>query len=457
MPVDYYPPSPVPDRIISSWKTDPSTSFAVNWRTAVSVSKGAGQIAVASAGPDFDSVRVVEASTELLISDLNAAHYHSLNFTGLRPNTLYAYRVGDGVNIWSEWIHFRTATASEAPFSFIYFGDAQNDLKSKWSRAIRQAYSDLPKADFMLHAGDLINIAQRDQEWGEWFYAGGWIFQNIPSILTPGNHEYPRAGNSNVLSKHWRPSFSLPENGPKGLEETTYYVDYQGTRIISLNSTAYLMFDQDSISQMQWLEQVLQNNPNKWTVITLHHPIYSPAGDRDNAALRSGFKTLFDKYNVDLVLQGHDHTYARGGNNLPLGATVIESSGPVYAVSVSGPKMYVSNLLSWIDRAAVETQLYQLVHLNKDTLTYEAYTVTGELYDKFRLIKRAGGQKKFIDLAPPGLESRVEMAIARQEKLSAAERAKWTERFNAYKARRLQHESMKAQQAQAAKTGKKKK
>ena len=437
--IDYYPPTLVPDRIITTWKTDPATSFAVTWRTAISIPKGIGQIALANAGPDLDSIKASEAKTELLVTDLNVAHFHSVNFTGLKPATLYAYRVGDGT-VWSEWVHFRTAAAKEAPFSFIYFGDAQNDLKSKWSRAIRQAYSHMPQADFMLHAGDLINVAQRDHEWGEWFYAGGWIYQNMPSILTPGNHEYPRSGGSVVLTKHWRPSFTLPENGPAGLEESAYYTDYQGTRVISINSTAYLYFDQDSVSQMQWLNNVLKNNPNKWTVVTMHHPVYSPAGDRDSPSLRNGLKTLFDKYNVDVILQGHDHTYARGGNNLPLGATVIDSTGPVYAVSVSGPKMYLSNLLSWIDRAAVETQLYQLVHVNKDTMTYEAFTILGELYDKFQLIKRTDGSKKFIDLAPAGLKERIELTTARLEKLSATERSKWNERFNAYKARKMAHE-----------------
>lgn len=458
VPIDPYPPTPFPDRIITSWKTNPSNSFAVNWRTAVSINKGVGQIAPASAGPDFDSIWVEDATTELLVSDLSAAHYHSLNFTELKPNTLYVYRVGDGSNIWSEWIQFRTAEAKAAPFSFIYFGDAQNDLKSKWSRTIRQAYSDLPKADFMLHAGDLINVAQRDQEWGEWFYAGGWIYQNIPSIPTPGNHEYPRINGKTDLTKHWRPSFTLPENGPKGLEESAYYVDYQGARIISINSSAYLYYDQDSISQMLWLDQVLQSNPHKWAVVTMHHPVFSPAGDRDSPALRSGLKTLFDKYNVDVVLQGHDHTYARGGNNLPVGATVIDSTGPVYAVSVSGPKMYLSNFTSWMDRAAVETQLYQLIHVKQDTLTYEAYTTVGDLYDKFQIIKTGNGRKKFIDLATPGMKERIELTTTRLEKLSAAERSKWTERFNAYKTRRTAHEeAVKAAEAAKSKAGKKKK
>ena len=81
---------------------------------------------------------------------------------------------------------------AKAPFSFIYFGDAQNDLKSRWSRTIRGAYSKMPKADFLLHAGDLVNRANNDHEWGEWFYAGGWIYGMMPSFATPGNHEYAR-------------------------------------------------------------------------------------------------------------------------------------------------------------------------------------------------------------------------------------------------------------------------
>ena len=32
-----------------------------------------------------------------------------------------------------------------------------------------------PQARFLIHAGDLVNDANSDQEWGEWFHAGGWI------------------------------------------------------------------------------------------------------------------------------------------------------------------------------------------------------------------------------------------------------------------------------------------
>jgi hypothetical protein len=238
---DPYPPKPTPDRIILTWNGDPATSQAVTWRTDTTIIEAFAEVAIAGDMPEFvlNAARV-NARTEKLISDKSAAHYHSATFGQLQPNTLYAYRVGDG-KYWSEWFHFKTANNSSAPFSFIYFGDAQNDLKSLWSRVIRQAYSTLPAADFMLHAGDLVNISTRDEEWGEWHYAGGWIFGSKPSILTPGNHEYPRGKDGDrILAPHWRPGFNLPENGPAGLEETVYYTDYQGVRFISLNTQAML-------------------------------------------------------------------------------------------------------------------------------------------------------------------------------------------------------------------------
>jgi hypothetical protein len=85
----------------------------------------------------------------------------------------------------------------------------------------------------MLHAGDLINRHDRDVEWGEWFYAGNFIHATVPSVMTPGNHEYSR---DIKLSPQWRRQFNLPLNGPKGLEETCYVVNYSNLKVISLDA-----------------------------------------------------------------------------------------------------------------------------------------------------------------------------------------------------------------------------
>lgn len=409
-------PTAIPDRLILTFAGDPARTLGVTWRTDATVEKAVAQIAPADAGPMFSSrARTIDAKSTVLASNLGPARYHSVVFEDLAPNQLYAYRVGDGVN-WSEWVHARTASDKPEPFAFIYFGDAQNDIKSLWSRVIRGAYSDAPKAGFIIHAGDLINRANSDAEWGEWFGAGGWVNAMVPSLPTPGNHEYERrepaetkgeAAKTNAsarprdekaeLSRHWRPQFTLPENGPEGLKETAYFIDYQGVRIVSLNS------NERQDEQVPWLEKVLGENPNRWTVVTFHHPIYSSAKGRDNPKLRALWQPVFDRCHVDLVLQGHDHTYARSGlrvyDNVPTGVNRRDDAGgTVYVVSVSGPKMYELDREEWMRRAAEDTQLYQIITIDGDALRYETRTAVGDRYDAFELRKRSGQPNQLVEL-----------------------------------------------------------
>jgi hypothetical protein len=426
---EIFKPSPLPDRIILTWTGDPAHTQAVTWRTDTTIAKACAEIAESESGPTFSSkAQRIDAATEPLESDAGVAHYHSLNFTALKPSTKYAYRVGDGVN-WSEWFHFTTASERPEPFSFIYFGDAQNDIRMHWSRVVREAFSDAPKARFMLHAGDLVSHSDVDSEWGEWFHAGGWLNAMMPSIATPGNHEYPGDLFDKALTRHWRPQFALPTNGPEGLEETVYSIDYQGTRVISLNS------NEAQQRQIEWLDKTLANNPNRWTVVTFHHPVYSTKTGRDNPQIRGWWKPVFDKYRVDLVLNGHDHSYARMGFDVPQNVGSIQEKvsalvpkngagpaapkevvgtineatgvtaqspegGTVYVVSVSGPKMYEVDRQPYMQRAGQGIQLYQIIHVDGDRMRYEARTATGELYDAFTLVKRPSGKNELIEQAP---------------------------------------------------------
>jgi 3',5'-cyclic AMP phosphodiesterase CpdA len=396
-------PGRIPDRVVLTWQGDPARTQAVTWRTDTSVAKALAQIAPADGSPKFPGAAVdVPATTALLATDLGPAHYHTVSFTDLKPATRYAYRVGEGAN-WSEWFQFRTASLAAEPFSFIYFGDAQNNLRSMWSRVIREAWSDGPRARFMIHAGDLINRAERDADWGEWFQAGGWLNGMIPSVPTPGNHEYVTDKQKLLpprLSHHWRTLFALPENGPAGFEETAYYFDYQGVRIISLNSNV------GRDRQTGWLEKTLADNPGRWTVVTFHHPVYSAAKKRDNPDLRALWKPIFDKHRVDLVLNGHDHSYVRTSLDVPDNVAeginqVSPEGGTVYVVSISGPKMYeAQKQRSYVKRVAEDTQLYQIIHIDGGTLRYESRTAVGELYDAFTLKKREGRRNELIEQVP---------------------------------------------------------
>ncbi|WP_316834814.1 metallophosphoesterase family protein [Pedobacter nutrimenti] len=396
-----FSPKAFPDRVILTWSGNPSSTQTVTWRTDTTIKAAKAQIKAEDSSPELETaVATLDAGTQTLSGGQNyaTANYHHVIFKGLKPNTVYAYRVGAG-DYWSEWFQFTTASAQPAPFSFIYLGDAQNDIRSKWSRVIRKAFSHQPDARFIIHTGDLINRSNNDKEWGEWHYGGGFINGMIPSIPSPGNHEYVRDDRKQlILDPHWGVQYTLPDNGPKGLEKSVFYIDYQGLRVISLDSQLITLDETAEKLQYEWLENVLKENKNLWTVVTFHHPIYSTSKSRDNKEFRERFKPLFDRYHVDLVLQGHDHTYSRG-QNLPRGMSGRDVSGPVYLVSVSGPKMYKVDGKKWMNVSLENTQLFQLIHIDGQHLKFEAYKASGQLFDAFSLKKTNRDQAAaFTDL-----------------------------------------------------------
>jgi hypothetical protein len=103
--------------------------------------------------------------------------------------------------------------------------------------------------------------------------------------------------------------------------------------------------------------------------------------------VRAALKPLIDKYKVDLVLQGHDHGYGRGAIG-PEGPSA-DDAGSTYAVSVAGAKMYDVASLPWAKKSASRTQAYQVIDVSPTTLTYSAFTATGEPLDTVVLNKPA--------------------------------------------------------------------
>ena len=395
-------PSKDPDRVILTFHGNAATKRAVTWRTDKTITKAVAQIAEATVNSGFvANAKTFDAVIEPF--DLGqykgntslVVHYHSVIFEGLEPDRLYAYRVGDGDSYWSEWIQFRTAKTKYAPTQFVYFGDAQNDVLAHWSRVIRMAYQTAPNASFVVHAGDLINEAHRDFEWAEWYKAGGFIHSQWTAVPVVGNHEFrPIAkGNARKLSIQWKPQFTLPveDDLPTELHETVYTVDYQDVRIIVLNSNDQLE------NQTKYVENQLKNSTAKWNIITCHHSIFSPAKGRDFQFARQNWKPILDRYNVDLVLNGHDHTYARGHVPVRTSNTARDNSlGTVYVTSVSGPKQYSldeEQMKSYSDdgyepdKTAEQTQFFQVITIEGNKLTYIAYTAVGEEYDRAVIMK----------------------------------------------------------------------
>lgn len=228
-----------------------------------------------------------------------------------------------------------------------------------------------------LFAGDLVSGGDNmdDSEWGEWFAATSWLAQETLVAPAIGNHEYfeefeDTPQERRVLGRHWPVTFALPGNGATAAQQTSYWFDAQGVRVAVVDGTSALDLG-TAKAQAQWLDKVLTGNRQAWTIVLLHQPFYSPREGRENAALRDVLLPVVRRHNVDLVLQGHDHTYGRRGEG--------QAATPQYVVTVAGPKQYrlSDEARRTMDPVAEDTQLFQVLNIDPQHLRYEARTVTG--------------------------------------------------------------------------------
>ncbi len=429
--------SPWPDRIVVTLEGDPAKSFSVTWRTDASVESARAEFVEAAPRSRFDtaatSVAAASESVDLRRkqiggdarrlrwnADLGPVRYHTVTITGLEPDTLYAYRVGGAAGHWSEWMQTRTAPGGDAPLKFLYFGDAQNGILSHFSRVVRAAFRQAPDARFAIHAGDLVNVASRDFEWAEWFEAVGFIHGMIPALPLVGNHEYfdgLRDDDGDMLtslSLLWRPQFALPTTPglPAELAETVYATRYGNVLVVALNTMGGRFAE-----QARWLDAVLESSTADWRIVTMHHPLFElverdfPGFVPTGPERRELFLPVLRRHGVDLVLQGHDHSYGRGvmpSGSGPAAPRTRRAAGPIVLVtSASGAKMYETREDPWapyadegaeLQRLAENTQFFQVVEIDGDALTYEAFTATGARYDAFRIERSDDGPNRVVAL-----------------------------------------------------------
>jgi predicted phosphodiesterase len=405
-----------PTRILLGFIGDPATTQAVTWRTLEPVQTPQAQITADGAGPITDKTArsVLGESARVAVSPGAEAFHHAVAFSGLTPATRYAYRVGDG-KIWSAWHAFTTASVGAAPFRFIYLGDAQNGLADVWPRVVRAAQAWAPDARLIAHAGDLLAEGYDDGLWGQWVSGLGPLAASVPNLAVPGNHDEhrapgtPSADTIHGVSDLWHAHFRLPLTGPADLPDLAgqnYWLDYQGVRFIAIDANPfanedYLASERARVrnAQLAWLETALTTNPNPWTIVVQHQPLYAVAKDRDYPELRDALGTLYDRYHVDLVLQGHDHMYARThkvrGGHL-VGPT---EPGVIYVISVSGAKMYtVTNRRVPLMACMAEgVQAFQVISVSGARLEFTSRAADGVLLDRFRLEKTRAGTRYVND------------------------------------------------------------
>jgi hypothetical protein len=253
------------------------------------------------------------------------AHGYAV-LSDLAPGTEYSYRVGSDGH-WSSTYTFRT-TAPHGDFDFLFFGDPQIGSSGDtardgqgWAHTMDVA-SDLdPNAELYVSGGDQVNTADRETEWDAFLSPDE--LRSTPWAATIGNHD--------VGKKNYEQHFHLPNadnsreyysNGDPASNTSggNYWYVYKDVLFIDINSNSYQVNSgatgTGNAAHINYVSDVIAEHGDeaKWKVLVYHHSIYSPAdhaNDGDNAKRRIDFPKAFSRLGVNLVLQGHDHSYSR--------------------------------------------------------------------------------------------------------------------------------------------------
>ncbi|QQD76417.1 Ig-like domain repeat protein [Curtobacterium sp. YC1] len=284
--------------------------------------------------------------------------------SALEPNTSYTYHVGaaDG-SAWSASYTFTTKSFS-GDFDFLFFGDPQigssgftDDDGAGWADTLEYATRTEPDAELLVSGGDQVEHANNEYEWGA-FADSSDVLKRYPWASTIGNHDV--GGKAYEQHNQVPNSLKVPDFYPGGNSTANsggdYWYMYKGVLFIDINSNAYTAGSDGS--HVNYVRDVINRHGDdaKWTTLVYHHSIYSPAdhaNDRDNQQRRFDFTRAFSDMGVDLVLQGHDHSYSRSYaikngkkanvNEQPAAPEVFSGPGGVIymtANSASGSKYY---------------------------------------------------------------------------------------------------------------------
>lgn len=384
--VTKYPATAAPDQVTLTWASDPKTTQAVQWRTSTEVTQGAVRYRMKkTAGAELaDKWITVAAQTKALVNHntINdpAVHRHSVNLIGLEPATTYEYEVGDGsVTGWTAPFEFTTAPDKITPFKFIYMGDAQNGLDA-WGKLIHNAYSEEPEAAFYIMAGDLVNRGNERDDWDDFFHNATGVFDHRQLVPCIGNHE----NQGDLGPRMYLELFDLPKNGPTNIApEHAYSFTYSNALFVVLDSNLL------PADQVEWLDAELAASEATWKFVVYHHPAFSSGASRDNPDVRNIWTPIFDKYHVDLALQGHDHAYLRTWPMKGDQKAGSAAEGTIYIVSVSGTKFYEQGQFDYTEFGMTNVATYQVLDLRIDgnKLTYKAYDIEGKVRDEFVIEK----------------------------------------------------------------------
>jgi len=359
-----------------AYGNDACTEMTVSWQVPVAVKKPFIRI---GARP-WDLSRKIEAEVRTLYTPAGVGasgdhtqYYLHAKLTHLRPGQTYYYGVGHQgfdpaePHLLGTLGTFTTAPAHKKPFTFTAFGDQGVSYHGLANDSLLLGQNPA----FHLHAGDIAYADPAGQgktsdtvfdsrTWDQFLAQTESVAKSVPWMVSFGNHDMEAWYSPNGYGGE-EARFTLPDNGPdKAHLPGVYSFVYGNTAVISLdpNDVSFEIPANLGISggtQTTWFEGRLKKfraaKDIDFIVVFFHHCAYcTSTAHASEGGVRQEWVPLFEKYTVDLVINGHNHQYERTdvikgdkvAKKLPIGETAYsETEGVVYVTAgAAGRSLY---------------------------------------------------------------------------------------------------------------------
>jgi len=348
--------------------------------------------------------------------------------TSLSPDTKYYYKVTSDGSTYSDPVSFLSAPPTDDPdysFSFITYGDmgmwsGDNGEASVATASISTAQVNDHGVRRIDHFGDISYARGVSGTWDAWFDLIEPYASQVPYMITIGNHEFDySSGGENDPSGEdaFRPAWwnggsdsggecSVPMynrfNMPKSseLSNSIYWYDfaYANVHTIMLSSEHNCT---EGSPQYTFLEDALSRvdrSKQPWVIVEFHRPMYNNEKYASDYAVAKGmqaeFEELLVKYDVDLVLAGHYHSYLR---TTRIYQDKVDDENGIYHFTIgsAGASLDIVDLYSkdWVENFTMEFGIGKITVANSTHMHWEYIENKeddnhGKVTDEVWIIKR---------------------------------------------------------------------